>query len=115
MVINSVACSDREDVEQFAPGARVEVRRRLVEREQLRAHREHRGDRHAATLAHRELVRSAVGGVLHAHRPQRFRDARLDERGIEPEVHGTERDVLGDGRHEELVVGILEDQADTAA
>ena len=61
-----------EDVEQVAAGAGVEVGGRLVEHEQRGVHGQDGGDGHAAALAHRELVRRAVGGVGHAHGVQRL-------------------------------------------
>ena len=69
-----------EHLEQLAPRARVEVRRRLVEHEQPRVHREHGRDRHAPPLAERELVRRAVRHVLHPHGRQRVRHARAAPR-----------------------------------
>ena len=63
MVTSIVRSIALEDVEQLAAGARVEVGGRLVEHEQPRAHREHGGDRHAPPLAHRQLVRRAVGAA----------------------------------------------------
>ena len=50
-----------------------------------------------------------------AHARERLVDARLDVLGRQAEVHRPEADVLGDRRHEELVVGVLEHHADGAA
>ncbi len=104
-----------EHVEQLAPRARVEARRRLVEHEQRRAHRQHRRDRHAPPLPHRELVGRALGDVPHAHRVERLGDALGRRRPVEAHVERPERDVLRDGRHEQLVVGVLEDEPDARA
>ena len=46
---------------------------------------------------------------------QRLPDPLLDLRPGEPQVERAERDVLADRRHEQLVVGVLEDQADAGA
>ena len=46
---------------------------------------------------------------------ERVGDARRDVLGRQPEVERPEPHVLGDGRHEELVVRVLEDHADRAA
>ena len=47
-------------------------------------------------------------------RAERLVDAPLDVLGRQPEVQRPEADVLEDGRHEELVVGVLKDHADRA-
>ena len=46
---------------------------------------------------------------------ERRGDAVLDLRASRAEVERAEGDVLAHGRHEELVVGVLEDQADAGA
>ncbi len=51
----------------------------------------------------------------HAHRVERLGDALGRRRSVEAHVERPERDVLGDGRHEQLVVGVLEDQSDARA
>ena len=60
-------------------------------------------------------MRRAVGDVLHPHGGQRLGHARLRPRSREAEVERAERDVLAHGRHEQLVVGILEDEPDARA
>ena len=62
-----------------------------------------------------ELVRRAVGVLAHPHRLQRALHAVLDLGLGEAEVERPERDVLAHGRHEQLVVGVLEDEADAGA
>ncbi len=101
-----------EHLEQLSPRAGIEVGRRLVEHEQGRLHRQDGRDRHAPALAERELVRAAVCDVLHPHGAQRRSHAILEPRAGEPEVERPEGDVVAHRRHEELVVGILEDEAD---
>ena len=53
--------------------------------------------------------------MLGPHGPQRFDDAAFDLLGRQAHVRGTEGHVLLDRRHEELVVGVLEDDADGLA
>ena len=60
-------------------------------------------------------MRRAVDHVRHAHGGERAVDPLAHRVALEPEVERPERDVLGDGRHEELVVGVLEDEADRRA
>ncbi len=61
------------------------------------------------------MVRCAVGGVGHADRLQRLDDAGVDLVRRQPEVRRAEGHVLADARHEQLVVGVLEDDADAPA
>jgi hypothetical protein len=50
----------------------------------------------------------------HVHGRQRVVHPLVERGPGDPEVDRTERDVLRDGRHEQLVVGVLEDDADAA-
>ncbi len=59
-------------------------------------------------------MRGAIDHVRHPHRGQRSVDAVAHDGALEAEVERAEGDVLGDRRHEELVVGILEDEPDRA-
>lgn len=61
------------------------------------------------------MVRRAVGGVGHVDGGQRVGDPAGDLGLGQAEIAGAERDVVGDGGHEQLVVGVLEDDADPAA
>ena len=94
---------------------RVEVRRRLVEHEDVGPHRQHRGQRDPPALAEAEVVRRAIGGVGHADGVERLGRAGVQLGAAQPEVRRPERDVVADGRHEQLVVGILEHDADAPA
>ena len=58
-------------------------------------------------------ARSAELG--HAHGGERLVQRGPRPRAREAEVERPERDVLADGRHEELVVGVLEDEPDAGA
>ena len=104
-----------EDVKKLAPAARVEVRGGLVEDEQLRPHGEDGGDSYAAALAHRELVWGPVGRVFHSDGLKRILDTSRNDFLRFAHVERPESDVFPDCRHEELVVGILEDEPDTWA
>jgi hypothetical protein len=100
-----------EDVGELAARRGVQVARRLVEDQDLRAHGQHGGDGHAAPLPEGQVVRGPVGEVGHAHGLEGLDDAGVELRAPDTEVRRTERDVVAHRRHEELVVGVLEDQA----
>ena len=53
--------------------------------------------------------------VAHAHRIQGGDDAALDFGALQAHVQRSERDVLAHRRHEQLVIRVLEDQADVSA
>ena len=75
-----------------------------------------RGDGDRALLAAREPVRRALLEVGRADARQRLVDTRSRRlSGADPRFMRPEADVLGHSRHEELVVGVLEDHADRAA
>ena len=65
-----------DDLGQLAAGHRVEVRRRLVEHEDVGPHRQHGGQGDPPALAEAEVVRRAVGGVGHADGVERLGRAR---------------------------------------
>ena len=104
-----------QDAGELASRGRVEVRRRLVQHEDLRAHGQHGRDRDPAALAEGEVVRRAVGEVGDAHRAQGLHDPRVELGAAQPEVGRPERHVVAHGGHEQLVVGVLEDDADPAS
>ena len=62
-----------------------------------------------------EVERRAVAVRDHADGGQRVVDPGAQLAPRHPEVRRAERDVLGDRGHEQLVVGVLEDDADPAA
>ena len=104
-----------QDVGELAARGGVEVGRRLVEHQDLRLHRQHGGDRDPAALAEGQVVRRPVGEVGHADPVERVhRPGASSSAPAHAEVGRPERDVLADGRHEQLVVGVLEDDADPA-
>ena len=107
--------SDAQDLGELAPAGRVQVGRRLVQHQDLRPHGQHGGDRDPAALAERQVVRRPVAVRGHADRGERLVDPGAQLGAAQAEVGRAERDVLGDRRHEQLVVGVLEDDADPAA
>ena len=103
-----------DDVGQLAARGRVEVRGRLVEHEDLRVHGEHRRDGDPSPLAEGQVVRRPVGELGHAHLCQGLEHPGVELVAAQPEVARPERHVVADRRHEQLVVGVLEDDADAA-
>ena len=104
-----------QDVGELAPRRRVEVRRRLVEHEDLGSHREHGRDGDPPALAEGQVVRRPVGEVAHPDAVERLDDARVELGAAQAEVGRPERHVVAHRRHEQLVVGVLEDDADPAS
>ena len=60
-------------------------------------------------------MRGAVDVLEHADLLQRLGDPLVELVAAQPEVAGAEGDVVADPRHEQLVVGVLEDDPDPAA
>ena len=56
-----------------------------------------------------------VGELLHPDGGERALHAHVELLAADPEVRGAEGDVVAHGRHEQLVVGVLEHDADAAA
>ena len=104
------------DVGELAAGRRVEVRRRLVEHQDLGLHRQHGRDRDPAALPEAEVVGRPVGEVAPCRRRRApRRPAASSSAPRSPRLAGPKADVVAHGRHEQLVVGVLEDDADPAA
>jgi hypothetical protein len=103
-----------QDLGQLAASGRVQVGGRLVQDEDLRFHRQYGRHRDPAALAETEVLRRAAGDVEHADGLQGPLHPLVEFGAAQAQVGGAERDVLADGRHEELVVGVLEDDADPA-
>ena len=76
----------------------IEVRRRLVEHEHLRVHREHGGDRDPPALPEAEVVRRGVEVVPHAHRPRAPRRHAALERARPAGRRGPDRSRRRRGR-----------------
>ena len=83
--------------------------------EHVGLHRQHAGHGGAAALAGRELVRRAIGLVLQSDARERRVDALAQRIAAQAQVGGAEGDVGAHAGHEELVVGVLEDDPDAAA
>ena len=109
------AVEPQQDLGELAARDGVEVCRGLVEHEDLGVAREDGGQGGAAALPAREVHRRPVGELRHADGLERLLDPQRQLRLGDPEVGRPERDVVGDGRHEQLVVGVLEDDADAPA
>ena len=101
-----------DQVEERVGGLGVELRRRLVEQQQLRLERKRGRERHALQLAPGELTGRAVGEVRRTDRSERLLDARPDLRRLDADVLEAEGDLVRDIVHHDLVLGILEDGRD---
>lgn len=104
-----------DELGELTPGERVEVGGGLVEDHDRGVHGQHGGERHPPALADAQVVRRPGGGVGHADRGEALLDPGLELGAGEPEVRRAEGDVPADRGHEELVVGVLEDDADPSA
>ena len=104
----------RQGLGQFPAGDGIEVGRRLVENEHLGFTRQNGGQCRAPALTTRHVGGTARGQIGHRHDLEGTRDTRFQFGAADPEVGGSKRDVLREGRHEQLVVGILEDHSDLA-
>ena len=92
----------------------VELGRRLVEQQELRSQRERRGEADALQLPARELDRAAAREMRRADLTERDGDLRPDLLGRDGHVLETERDLVLDARHHDLVLRVLEDRRDDA-
>ena len=95
-------------LEQRLGGVAVELRRRLVEEQQLGLERESRREADALQLAARELGDGALGEVLGADRGERRARARHDLVRRRAEVLEPERHLGEHARQHDLVLGLLE-------
>ena len=93
-------------------GLRVELRGRLVEHQDLRLQRQHRGDRHPLLLAAGEGADAPVAQVGDRHLVQHLFDALAHRRRRQSEVLHGKRQLILHGIDDELRFGILEDEAD---
>ena len=90
----------------------IEPGGRLVEQQHARPHGEHAGETGALLLAEAELLDGTRRERGDAEGGERAGDATVALGVVEPLVGGAEAHVLGDGGAEELIVGVLEDDAD---
>ncbi len=98
--------------EEARGGVGIELRRRLVEQHEPRPHRQGGGQADPLELPARELVRPPSGQMGGAERVERGVHARPDLLRRRTEVLEPEGDVVAHERHEDLVLGILEDGRD---
>ena len=101
-----------ERPDQLPPSARVQAGRWLVEYEDGGIHAEHRRHRHPLALAERQPVRKPPLEPRHAHGRQRALDTIMDLVRWQAHMEWPEGDVVAHGGAEQLIVGILEDEAD---
>lgn len=101
-----------EQADESAARLGVEVGGGLVEREDFGPHGEHSGDADAAALSVTEVMRRAVGGVCHFHLAEGLSRPGLGFLRRQVLVEGSEGDVVEHAKGEELVVGVLEYEAD---
>ena len=95
------------------PQLEVERAERLVEQQHLGLVHQRAGERHALSLAARELRRPAGIVAVETHHPERVRDARLALRAGHLADHQPVGHVVGDGHVGEQGV-VLEDGVDVA-
>jgi hypothetical protein len=99
---------------QLPPARRVEVARGLVQHQHVGSHGEHGGHGDTSALPEGQVVRCPVGDLCHADGCERLVHPLLQGRPAQAEVGRPEGDVVANRRHEQLVVGVLEDQPDPA-
>ena len=104
-----------EEVDQFAAAAEVETAGGLVKDENGGIAGEDSGKAGAALSAGAQVVGGSVVQAGQADLGKGAGDAVADFAVIEAELLGAEGDILEDGGAEELVVGVLKEQANLAA
>lgn len=90
-------------------------RRRLIEQQIARAHRQHAGDSDALFLAYREIADRHLRIRLQFQQRHRLLHALLDFKTRQDEILGTEGDIVNDRVGNQLIVGVLKDDADALA
>jgi hypothetical protein len=96
-------------VQEELSGRGVELRRRLVQEQELRLERESGGEADPLEFAAGELGCPAVPEVGRVYALERRVDARPDGRRLDAEVLEAESDLIRDERHDDLVFRILKD------
>ncbi len=99
-------------LEERLRGVAIELRRRLVQQQQLRLERERGRKAHALQLAAGQLGDRALGQMFRTDDRQRLEHARLDLARRHAEVLQPERDLGRDAREDHLVLGILKERRD---
>lgn len=102
--------ADKQGLE-FAPAARVEVAGGLVKGEYAGVAGQEASQAHAAFLPLAQVVRVAILEAAHSHLAERSGDSLRKPGLSEAHLLGAESDILPDGRTEELIIRVLEEQA----
>ena len=105
--LDLVQCPCRAD--HFLSAARIQHRRRFVENNALRMHRDHACDGDALLLAAGEMIRALLAVFVHPDDPQALLHALPDLLRGHAEVLRTETDVLLDHLADDLIIRILKD------
>ena len=101
-----------QHLEERLRAGRVELRRRLVQQQQVRMHRQSRGQANALELASRELRGPPRGQRQRPYGGERPFDPSSDLGSRHAGVLEPERHLVGHGGHDDLVFGILEHARD---
>ena len=98
----------------LSDAARIQVRGRLVQEQQARAHRENRRERQALLLPARQLRRRMIKGHIQAHRIQGVGHARPYLLAGNPQVLHAEGNVVTHAGQDHLGLGVLHEEAHAA-
>jgi len=104
-----------QNVGESASALRVEIGERFVESQAAGMAGEHSGQAGSFSFSERESNGVAVGEGVESHIGQRLVDSGLDVGRVEPEIQRPEGNISADGRTEELIFGVLEQQSDAAS
>jgi hypothetical protein len=110
----AVPVQAHQQAEQLLRRDRVELARRLVQQQQARAGRQHRGDRDALRLAAGERLGLAPGEVRDARQHQRLLRPQRDLGRVRGEVLQPERGLAIDPAEHDLGLRILEHEPGAA-
>src|SRR5919204_3666708 len=102
------------ELDQIRSALRIELRGRLVEQQQPRPQRKHRGEADALKLAAGELGNWTFGEMAGANRGERLAYPGGNRGRRSADVLQTERDLRGDTREDDLVLRILKERRNRA-
>ncbi len=100
--------------QQLLGAHRVQLRRGLVEQQQMRLHGDDGGESDLLQLAAGERLERGAAQVREAEAHERLFHEAGDGAALDPLVLEAEGDLALDGGHHGLVLGILEHQTDTS-
>src|SRR6266566_338337 len=103
----ALAGEPQGQLDQRLGGLGVELRRRLVEEQQLRLERQRRSDAHALQLTARQLSYEPPGQVLCADQGEGIERTRLDLPRGRTDVLQAEGDLVEDAGEDDLILGVL--------